>query len=221
MHMQVGLSQLELERMRGLVDQIRTEQGHIDVLVNEHLGAEKFKGGPADWNKPIWQNDLGKGLRILQLAIDTHLITSHYLVPLLIDRPGGLLVEVTEGTTDYNAWRYRLSVFYDLAKMGVNRLAFSQGHELRPYGATAVAITPLWLRSEMMLDNFGVTESTWRTALDPARARFGQPVAAADSGRGPGTGAVEPVLRHLWSTRPRRWIHGPRPPMAGQLAVHP
>jgi NAD(P)-dependent dehydrogenase (short-subunit alcohol dehydrogenase family) len=103
-------------------------------------------------------------LRILRLAIDTHLITSHYLLPLVIDRPGGLLVEVTDGTTDYNASRYRISVFYDLAKVAVNRLAFSQGHELAPYGATAVAITPGWMRSEMMLEGFGVSEENWRDA---------------------------------------------------------
>jgi NAD(P)-dependent dehydrogenase (short-subunit alcohol dehydrogenase family) len=87
---------------------------------------------------------------------------------------------VTDGTADYNASRYRLSGFYDLAKVAINRLAFSQGHELKAYGTTAVAITAGWLRSEMMLDNFGVTESTWRAALDPTRAGSGQPVAPAD-----------------------------------------
>jgi hypothetical protein len=76
--------------------------------------------------------DLEKGLRLLRLAIDTHLVTSHHLLPLLIDRPGGLVVEVTDGTSEYNASRYRLSVFDDLAKVAVNRLAFSQGHELAP-----------------------------------------------------------------------------------------
>jgi NAD(P)-dependent dehydrogenase (short-subunit alcohol dehydrogenase family) len=85
----------------------------------------------------------------------------------MIDRPGGLLVEVTDGTTDYNASHYRLSVFYDLAKVAVNRLAFSQGHELAPYQATAVAITPGWLRSEMMLEAYQVTEANWRTAAAP------------------------------------------------------
>src|SRR5690242_15105234 len=95
--------------------------------------------GPADWNKPIWQHDLDTGLRILRLAIDSHLITSHRLLPLLIDPPRGLVVEVTDGTTDYNASCYRLSVFYDLAKIALNRLAFSQGHELKAYGAMAVA----------------------------------------------------------------------------------
>src|SRR5581483_7849594 len=138
-------------------------------LVNDIWGGELLKGGPADWNKPIWTHKLETGLRILRLAVETHLITSHYLLPLLIQRPGGrpggLLVEVTDGTVHYNGKHYRISVFYDLAKVAVNRLAFSQGHELEPHGATAVAITPGWLRSEMMLQNFGVTEENWRKAM--------------------------------------------------------
>jgi NAD(P)-dependent dehydrogenase (short-subunit alcohol dehydrogenase family) len=125
-----------------------------------------LKGGPAEWNKPVWEVDLDDGLRILRLAIDTHVITSHHLLPLLIDMPGGLLVEVTDGTTDYNASEYRISVFYDLAKVAVNRLAFSQGYELQPLGASAVAITPGWLRSEMMLEAFGVSEGNWRDAVE-------------------------------------------------------
>src|SRR5262249_2971986 len=111
--------------------------------------------------------DLDTGLRILRLGIETHLVTSHHLLPLLIERPGGLLVEVTDGTATYNASRYRISVFYDLAKTAVNRLAFSQGHELAVHGATAVAITPGWLRSEMMLEAYGVTEDNWRSAAAP------------------------------------------------------
>jgi NAD(P)-dependent dehydrogenase (short-subunit alcohol dehydrogenase family) len=114
------------------------------------------------------------------LGIDTHIITSKYLLPLLISEPGGLLVEVTDGTTEYNASHYRISVYYDLAKVAVNRLAFSQGHELAPHGATAVCVTPGWLRSEMMLENFGVTESNWRDALNPERAQRGLPVAPPD-----------------------------------------
>src|SRR5207253_9727787 len=93
-------------------------------------------------------------------------ITSHLLLPLLIGKPGGLLVEVTDGTADYNASHYRISVFYDLAKVAINRLAFSLGHELAQHGAAAVAITPGWLRSEMMLDNFGVSEENWREAIE-------------------------------------------------------
>lgn len=176
----IAVDHLEPDQVAGLAEQLRADHGHIDVLVNDIWGAELLKGGPAEWNTPIWEHDLDKGLRILRLAIDTHLITSHHLLPLLIEETDGLLVEVTDGTAAYNASRYRLSVFYDLAKVAVNRLAFSQGHELRSRGATAVAITPGWLRSEMMLDTFGVTEDTWRDALDPARAANRRPVAPAD-----------------------------------------
>jgi NAD(P)-dependent dehydrogenase (short-subunit alcohol dehydrogenase family) len=160
----VAVDHLDPAQVRKLAERIRAEHGHVDVLVNDIWGAERLKGGPADWNTPVWKHDLDKGLRILRLAVETHLITSHHLLPLLIDRPGGLLVEVTDGTAAYNASRYRISVYYDLAKVAVNRLAFSQGHELAPHGATAVALTPGWLRSEMMLEAFAVSEETWRTA---------------------------------------------------------
>lgn len=176
----VPMDHLVPDHVQQLSERLRTEFGKIDILVNDIWGAELLKGGPPEWNTPVWELDLAKGLRILSLAIDTHIITSKYLLPLLISEPGGLLVEVTDGTTKYNASHYRISVYYDLAKVAVNRLAFSQGHELAPYGATAVAITPGWLRSEMMLENFGVTESNWRDAVDPARAETGQPVAPAD-----------------------------------------
>jgi NAD(P)-dependent dehydrogenase (short-subunit alcohol dehydrogenase family) len=161
----VAVDHLDPAQVKTLAARIRKDHGHLDVLVNDIWGAELLKGGPADWNTPIWQHDLDKGLRILRLAIDTHLVTSHHLLPLLIARPGGLLVEVTDGTSEYNAARYRISVFYDLAKVAVTRLAFSQGHELAPHGATAVALTPGWLRSEMMLDAFGVSEASWREAI--------------------------------------------------------
>ena len=171
---------LDPGQVEALAERIRAEHGHIDVLVNDIWGAELLKGGPTDWNTPIWELDLENGLRILRLAIDTHIITSHFLLPLLVDRPGGLVVEVTDGTTAHNASRYRISVFYDLAKVAVNRLAFSQGHELAPFGSTAVAITPGWLRSEMMLDNFGVSEENWRDAVSPPAGA--QPTAPPDFG---------------------------------------
>jgi NAD(P)-dependent dehydrogenase (short-subunit alcohol dehydrogenase family) len=174
-----AVDHLDSGQVKRLAEEIRTRHGHVDVLVNDIWGAELLKGGPAQWNTPIWELDLDTGLRILRLAIETHLVTSHHLLPLMIDRPGGLLVEVTDGTADYNASHYRISVFYDLAKVAVNRLAFSQGHELEPHGATAVAITPGWLRSEMMLDNFGVSEANWRDAVDPERAGRG-PAAPPD-----------------------------------------
>ena len=161
----IAVDHLEPAQVAPLAERIRDEHGRIDVLVNDIWGAEVLKGRPAQWNTPIWKLDLQKGLRILRLGIETHLVTSHCLLPLLVAQPGGLLVEVTDGTADYNARHYRISVFYDLVKQSVNRLAFSQGHELGPHGAAAVAITPGWLRSEMMLENFGVTETNWREAL--------------------------------------------------------
>jgi NAD(P)-dependent dehydrogenase (short-subunit alcohol dehydrogenase family) len=173
----VPVDHLDGDQVRALAERVGNDHGHIDVLVNDIWGAEVLKGGPADWNTPIWEHDIDAGLRILRLAIDTHLVTSHHLLPLLVDRPGGLVVEVTDGTAEYNASEYRISVFYDLAKVAVNRLAFSQGHELAPHGGTAVAVTPGWLRSEMMLDAFGVSEDGWRDAVDPARADDGLPVA--------------------------------------------
>jgi NAD(P)-dependent dehydrogenase (short-subunit alcohol dehydrogenase family) len=176
----VPIDHLIPDEVKVLAERVKDEYGKIDILVNDIWGAELLKGGPPQWNTPVWELDLGKGLRILRLAIDTHIITSKYLLPLLITHPGGLLVEVTDGTTQYNSSHYRISVYYDLAKIAVNRLAFSQGHEIAPYGATAVAITPGWLRSEMMLDNFGVSENNWREALDPSRAQSGQPVAPPD-----------------------------------------
>ncbi len=176
----MAVDHLDSTQVKTLAGTIRTDHGHIDVLVNDIWGGELLKGGPADWNTPIWEHDLDDGLRILRLAIDTHLVTAHHLLPLLIDKPDGLLVEVTDGTSDYNASQYRISVFYDLAKVAVNRLAFSQGHELEPFGATAISVTPGWLRSEMMLDNFGVSEESWRDAIDPTRADTEQPVAPAD-----------------------------------------
>jgi NAD(P)-dependent dehydrogenase (short-subunit alcohol dehydrogenase family) len=199
---------LASDQVRDLARWLREEYGHVDVLVNDIWGGEVLKGGPAQWGRPVWEHDLEDGLRILRLAIDTHLITSHHLLPLMVDRPGGLLVEVTDGTADYNATRYRLSVFYDLAKVAVNRLAFSQGHELTPRGATAVAVTPGWMRSEMMLDNFAVSENNWRDALDPARSHGGPiaPLGFAVSespryvGRGVAALAVDPN-RQRWNQR--------------------
>ena len=143
-----------------LVERIDADSGRLDVLVNDIWGGERL----FEWDTPLWEHDLAAGLRLLRLGVDTHLITSAAALPLLIRRPGGLVVEMTDGTADYNAVNYRNSAFYDLAKVSVTRLAFSQAHELRPYGGTAVALTPGWLRSEMMLDGFGVTEQNWRDA---------------------------------------------------------
>ncbi|ANE80530.1 short-chain dehydrogenase [Mycobacterium adipatum] len=165
----IQVDHLVADQVRALADRIRDEHGTIDILVNDIWGAEVLKGPPATWGRPMWEHSLDDGLRIVELGVRTHLITSHCLLPLMVTRPGGLLVEITDGTTEYNDKTFRLSVFYDLAKMSVNRLAFSHGHELRQFGATAVAVSPGWLRSEMMLDNYGVTEANWRTALHARR----------------------------------------------------
>ncbi|MFD5506629.1 SDR family oxidoreductase [Streptomyces sp. NPDC127051] len=149
-------------QVEALVGRIDSEQGRLDVLVNDIWGGERL----FEWDSPVWEHDLDNGLRILRLAVDTHAITSHFALPLLLRAPGGLVVEMTDGTAEYNAANYRVSFFYDLAKSAVLRMAFALGHELGPRGATAVALTPGWLRSEMMLDNFGVTEANWRDALE-------------------------------------------------------
>ena len=157
----VQVDHLVGEQVEALVARIDAEQGRLDVLVNDVWGGEKL----FSFDKPVWEHSLPDGLRLVHLALDTHLITSHFALPLLIRQPGGLLVEMTDGTADYNGTRYRNSTFYDLAKNAVLRLAFAQAHELAPHGCTALALTPGWLRSEMMLDTFGVTEETWRDAL--------------------------------------------------------
>jgi NAD(P)-dependent dehydrogenase (short-subunit alcohol dehydrogenase family) len=161
----VEADHLEPTQVEELVQRIDAEGGRLDVLVNDIWGGELL----FEWEAPVWEHDLENGLRILRLAIDTHLITSHFALPLLIRVPGGLVVEMTDGTREYNAEHYRVSAFYDLAKTAAIRLAFAQSVELAPHGCTAVALTPGWLRSEMMLEHFGVTEENWRdgAAVNP------------------------------------------------------
>jgi len=161
----VAVDHLVADQVERLARRIDDEQGRLDVLVNDVWGGDPL----ATWHKPVWEQPLEPGLRLLRLAVDTHIITSHFLMPLLIRRPGGLVVEVGDGTTAYNERNYRLSVFYDLAKVSVNRLAFAWSKDLAEHGGTSVALTPGWLRSEMMLDNYGVTEQNWRdgTKIEP------------------------------------------------------
>ncbi len=157
----VQIDHLDPAQVQALVAKIEGEQGRLDILVNDVWGADFL----IEWNVPVWKHSLGNGLRMLRLAVDTHIITSHFALPLLIKNPGGLVVEMTDGTAEYNNANYRLSLFYDLAKTSVMRIASSQAHELRPYHCTAVALTPGWIRSEQMLDNYGVNESNWRDAI--------------------------------------------------------
>jgi len=155
----VQVDHLVPDEVSALVTRIRNEQGRLNVLVNDIWGATRM-----EWNKSVWESSLDHGLRTLRLAVDAHAITSHFALPLLIETPGGLVVEVTDGTAEYNETRYRVSFFYDLAKASNIRMAFALAHELQPYGATAVSLTPGWLRSEQMLENYGVTESSWLEA---------------------------------------------------------
>ncbi|MEV6931162.1 SDR family oxidoreductase [Dactylosporangium sp. NPDC051485] len=170
----IGADHLDPEQVRAVVARIDAEQGGLDVLVNDIWGAE----GLFSWDKRLWEDDLQTGLHILRLAVETHIVTSHAALPLLVRRPGGLVVEVTDGTAEYNATRYRVSFFYDLAKASVLRMAFALAEELGPLGGTAVSVTPGFLRSEVMLEHFGVTEATWRdgVAKDPHFAMSESPV---------------------------------------------
>ena len=157
----VQVDHLEADQVRELVARIEREQGALDVLVNDIFGATTI-----EWDKTVWESSLDIGLRMFRLAVETHAITSHFALPLMIKEPGGLVIEMTDGTDEYNAVNYRNSFFYDLSKATVNRMGFSLAHELEPYGATAVSLTPGWMRSEAMLDAFGVTESNWRDATE-------------------------------------------------------
>lgn len=160
----VQVDHLVPEQVRDLVQRIEREQGALHILVNDIWGATKM-----EWNKTVWESDLDYGLQTLRSAIDTHAITSHFAIPLLIKTAGGLVVEVTDGTSAYNDTHYRVSFFYDLAKAANLRMAFALAHELKQYDATAVSITPGWLRSEMMLEVYGVTEANWldATKIEP------------------------------------------------------
>jgi NAD(P)-dependent dehydrogenase (short-subunit alcohol dehydrogenase family) len=147
--------------VRALVDRIRAEQGGLDILVNDVWGGDEL----TEWGKPLWEHSLENGLLMQRRAVHSHIITSHFAVPLMLDRAGALLVEVTDGV----GTGYRGNVFYDLAKVSVIRLAVAMGYELRNRGVTAVAVSPGFLRSERMLELFGVTEANWRDhiARDP------------------------------------------------------
>jgi NAD(P)-dependent dehydrogenase (short-subunit alcohol dehydrogenase family) len=140
-----------------LVERVADEQdGRLDILVNDVWGGDPL----TEW-VAFWEHDLANGLQIQRNGVHTHLVTSWHAAPLMIARGHGLIVEITDGVDA----RYRGSLFYDLAKASVIRLAVAQAAELREHGIAAVAVSPGFLRSEAMLDHFGVTEQTWRDAI--------------------------------------------------------
>jgi NAD(P)-dependent dehydrogenase (short-subunit alcohol dehydrogenase family) len=145
------------EEVAALIGRIDAEQGRLDLLVNDVWGGD----GLIRWDTPFWEHPLDDGLGVLRNAVETHIVTSWHAAPLMIRNRAGLIVEVTDGVGD----GYRGNLFYDLVKSQVIRLALAQAEELRPHGVTAVALTPGFLRSEAMLDHFGVREDNWRDAV--------------------------------------------------------
>lgn len=156
----IQVDHLDPEQVQTLASRIDEKHGRLDILINDIWGGELL----FEWNTPVWEHNLENGLRLLHLAVDTHLITNRHALPLLLRSSGGLVVEMTDGTVEYNTENYRNSMYYDLAKTAIQRMAWALSKELGPKGATAVALTPGWLRSEMMLDNYGVSEENWREA---------------------------------------------------------
>lgn len=142
-------------QVAALVEQIKREQnGQLDLLVNDVWGGDAL----TQWDTPFWEHSLANGLLMQQRAVHSHIITSHYAAPLMVARRSGLIVEVTDGDT----LDYRGTLFYDLAKVSVIRLAQAMALDLKPHNVTALALTPGFLRSEAMLDLFGVCEANWR-----------------------------------------------------------
>ncbi|WP_043721030.1 SDR family oxidoreductase [Kutzneria sp. 744] len=189
----VRVDHLEAVEVQELAARIDREQGRLDILVDGLWGGD----GLMTWGVPVWEHPLAESLRMIRLGIDSHVITSHFLLPLVIRNPGGLVVDMTDGTAEYNA-RYRegTTLAFYVAKAAAHHLAIGQAAELKSFDCTAIALTPGYLRSEAMLEHYRVTEETWRDALvrephfcisespafvgrglaalaaDPARARF-------------------------------------------------
>ncbi|WP_328539180.1 SDR family oxidoreductase [Streptomyces sp. NBC_00344] len=158
----VPTDHLEESQVRALVERIDREQGRLDILVNDIWGGDHL----TEFGKEtkMWDIELARGLRMLELGVKSHIITSSYALPLLVRHPGGLVVEVTDGTAEFNR-AYRENFYFDLAKNAPIRMAFNLSHDLKAVDGTAVSVTPGFLRSEAMLDLFGVTEENWRDAI--------------------------------------------------------
>jgi NAD(P)-dependent dehydrogenase (short-subunit alcohol dehydrogenase family) len=159
---------LEPDEVAGLVARIEAEQGKLDILVNDIFGGDRY----GQWNRKLWEHDLAGGLRMLRMGIDTHLITANKAIPLMLagiasgTSSYGLVVEMTDGTSEYNKnYREVVGFYYDLVKAAVERITIGLTAELAGTPVTAVAVTPGWLRSEAMLEHYGVTEPSWRDAI--------------------------------------------------------
>jgi NAD(P)-dependent dehydrogenase (short-subunit alcohol dehydrogenase family) len=146
----------EPAEVQKLVAKIKRRHKGLDILVNDIWGGDPL----TQFGKQFWTANLENGLTMLKQAIHTHIITAHYAVPLMLDRPGAAVFEITDGDGFY----YRGNLFYDLVKVSVIRLAFAMSVELRKKGVVSVALTPGFLRSEAVLEHFGVTEANWKSA---------------------------------------------------------
>jgi NAD(P)-dependent dehydrogenase (short-subunit alcohol dehydrogenase family) len=154
---------LDPDQVAGLVGRIEREQGRLDVLVNDIFGGDRY----AQFGKKLWEHDLAGGLRMLRMGIDTHLITAAKALPLMLAGQGGVVVEMTDGTSESNQnYREGVGFYYDLVKAAVERITIGLTAELTGTKCTALAVTPGWLRSEAMLEGFGVTEENWRDAFE-------------------------------------------------------
>jgi NAD(P)-dependent dehydrogenase (short-subunit alcohol dehydrogenase family) len=179
---------LEADEVAALVARIDGEHGRLDVLVNDIFGGDRY----AQWDKKLWEHDLSGGLRMLRIGIDTHLITSAKALPLILRGDRGLVIEMTDGTSEFNAsFREGVGFYYDLVKAAVGRIVIGLTAELAGTTCTAVAVTPGWLRSEQMLENFGVTEANWRDAL-AERPHFCSSESPTYVGRGIAALAADP-----------------------------
>ncbi|HXE57389.1 MAG TPA: SDR family NAD(P)-dependent oxidoreductase, partial [Gemmatimonadales bacterium] len=182
--------------VRALFDRIRAEQGRLDILVNDVWGGDELM----EWGKPFWELDPGSGRVVLERAVYSHLLTNRYGAALMIERNAGLIVEVTDG----EFLGYRGNLHYDLAKVAAIRLAYAMAAELRGRDVVALAVTPGFLRSEAMLDHFGVTEETWREAV--ARDRhFAESETPYFLGRGVAALAADPDVRAKSGTVVASW----------------
>lgn len=158
-------------QVEALFKRVGKERGRLDVLVNDISEGEMH-----EW-KPFWKLSLDKGLRALRRGVDTHVITTRHAAPLMVKRKRGLIVEVGDGDALY----YRGSLFYDLVKVGVSRLAYAWAEELRPHGVAAVCVTPGFMRTEVVLEHFGATEANWREVAEKNPKARGMGLAGSES----------------------------------------
>jgi NAD(P)-dependent dehydrogenase (short-subunit alcohol dehydrogenase family) len=158
----------DVRAVEELVRTIELGRGRLDILVNDIFGGHPHM----QWDKKLWEHDIGHGFTMLRNGVGTHLITCARALPLMIRTGRGLIVEMTDGTSEYNKqFRRNVGFYYDLTKANVERITLGLAAELEDLPIAAIAVTPGWMRSEQMLENFGVTESTWRDAL-PGRPHF-------------------------------------------------